>query len=52
MAAQYPENLAALRAAVFERLNAKHRNLASEPEWSFRRRIKRLRNMSPRLKRA
>ena len=32
MAAQYPENLAALRAAVFDRLNAKHRNLASKPE--------------------
>ncbi len=32
MAAQYPENLAALRAAVFDRLNAKHQHSASEPE--------------------
>ena len=32
MAAQYPENLAALRAAVFDRLNAKHQYSASEPE--------------------
>ena len=32
MAAQYPENLAALMAAVFDRLNAKHRHSASEPE--------------------
>ena len=32
MAAQYPENLAALKAAMFDRLNAKHQGSASEPE--------------------